>query len=118
MSLAIGALSAAAGAELAGEGRRVPDRRDRLRGRDADRILGPGGAARPVGRWWNPVAKYVFVGVASLVVVLQIAFRIGQGPGRISNRRIEISGIHTLAGLRYLRARLRRLTSHAAIVEL
>ncbi len=35
------------------------------------------GAKRPVGRWWNPVAKYVFVGVASLVVVLQIAFRIG-----------------------------------------
>ncbi len=35
------------------------------------------GARRPVGRWWNPVAKYVFVGVASLIVLLQMAFKIG-----------------------------------------
>ncbi len=35
------------------------------------------GARRPVGPWWNPVAKYVFVGIATLIVLLQIIFRIG-----------------------------------------
>ncbi len=35
------------------------------------------GAKRPVGPWWNPVAKYLFVGVASLIVLLQILFKIG-----------------------------------------
>ena len=35
------------------------------------------GAKRPVGPWWNPVAKYLFVGVATLIVVLQILFRVG-----------------------------------------
>ena len=35
------------------------------------------GAKRPVGSWWNPVAKYVFVGIATLIVVLQILFRVG-----------------------------------------
>lgn len=35
------------------------------------------GARRRVGPWWNPVAKYVFVGVATLVVLLQLLFRIG-----------------------------------------
>ncbi len=35
------------------------------------------GARKPVGRWWNPVAKYVFVGIAVLIVVLQIAIGIG-----------------------------------------
>jgi len=35
------------------------------------------GAQRPVGAWWEPVAKYLFVGVAILVIGLSIAFRIG-----------------------------------------
>ena len=35
------------------------------------------GARHPVGPWWNPVAKYVFVGIATLIVLLQIIFRIG-----------------------------------------
>jgi len=35
------------------------------------------GARKPVGRWWNPVAKYVFVGIAVLIVVLQIVIGIG-----------------------------------------
>jgi len=35
------------------------------------------GAERPVGAWWEPVAKYLFVGVAILIVGLQIAFRVG-----------------------------------------
>ena len=35
------------------------------------------GAARPLGRWWNPLAKYLFVGVSILVVVLQFTHRIG-----------------------------------------
>lgn len=30
------------------------------------------GAKRKVGKWWNPVAKYVFVGIAALIVILQI----------------------------------------------
>ena len=35
------------------------------------------GARKPVGVWWEPVAKYLFVGVAILIVGLQIAFRVG-----------------------------------------
>jgi len=35
------------------------------------------GAEKPVGAWWEPVAKYLFVGVAILIVGLQIAFRVG-----------------------------------------
>ena len=35
------------------------------------------GAKYPVGSWWNPVAKYGYVGVAILVVLLQIFYRIG-----------------------------------------
>ena len=35
------------------------------------------GAKRLIGPWWNPVAKYVFVIIASLVVVLQIMVGIG-----------------------------------------
>ena len=35
------------------------------------------GAQYPVGSWWNPVAKYGYVGVAILVVLLQIFYRIG-----------------------------------------
>lgn len=35
------------------------------------------GSNRPVGAWWEPVAKYVFVGVAVLIIGLQIAFRVG-----------------------------------------
>jgi NSS family neurotransmitter:Na+ symporter len=35
------------------------------------------GAERPVGAWWNPVAKYLFVGVAIVIIGLQMAFRIG-----------------------------------------
>ncbi|MFC1574611.1 sodium-dependent transporter [Gemmatimonadota bacterium] len=35
------------------------------------------GARRPVGAWWEPVAKYLFVGVAVLIIGLSIAFRIG-----------------------------------------
>ncbi len=35
------------------------------------------GAKRPIGPWWNPVAKYLFVGVATVIVVLQILFRVG-----------------------------------------
>ena len=35
------------------------------------------GADKPVGRWWEPVAKYLFVGVAVLIIALSMAFRIG-----------------------------------------
>ena len=35
------------------------------------------GAQYPVGSWWNPVAKYGYVGVAILVVLLKIFYRIG-----------------------------------------
>ncbi len=35
------------------------------------------GAENPVGPWWEPVAKYLFVGVAVLIIGLQMAFRIG-----------------------------------------
>jgi NSS family neurotransmitter:Na+ symporter len=35
------------------------------------------GAAKPVGSWWNPVARYLYVGIGLLIVVLQIAFGIG-----------------------------------------
>ena len=35
------------------------------------------GAENPVGRWWEPVAQYLFVGVALAIIGLQIAFRIG-----------------------------------------
>lgn len=35
------------------------------------------GAARPVGAWWEPVAQYVFVGVAILIIGLQMAFQVG-----------------------------------------
>ena len=35
------------------------------------------GAEKPVGAWWNPVAKYLFVGVAIVIIGLQMAFRIG-----------------------------------------
>jgi NSS family neurotransmitter:Na+ symporter len=35
------------------------------------------GARRGVGPWWEPVAKYLFVGVALLIIGLSMAFRIG-----------------------------------------
>jgi NSS family neurotransmitter:Na+ symporter len=35
------------------------------------------GARSPVGPWWEPVAKYLFVGVAILIIGLQIAFQVG-----------------------------------------
>lgn len=35
------------------------------------------GAVKPVGAWWEPVAKYLFVGVAILIIGLSIAFRVG-----------------------------------------
>ncbi|MFH1762982.1 MAG: sodium-dependent transporter, partial [Gemmatimonadota bacterium] len=35
------------------------------------------GAEKPVGAWWEPVAKYLFVGVAVLIIGLSMAFRIG-----------------------------------------
>jgi hypothetical protein len=35
------------------------------------------GARKPVGTWWEPVAKYLFVGVAVAIIGLSIAFRIG-----------------------------------------
>jgi NSS family neurotransmitter:Na+ symporter len=35
------------------------------------------GADKPVGVWWDPVAKYLFVGVAILIIGLSMAFRIG-----------------------------------------
>ena len=35
------------------------------------------GARYPVGAWWEPVAKYLFVGVAILVIGLSVAFKIG-----------------------------------------
>jgi NSS family neurotransmitter:Na+ symporter len=35
------------------------------------------GAVKPVGAWWNPVARYLYVGIGLLIVVLQIAFGIG-----------------------------------------
>ncbi len=35
------------------------------------------GAKKPVGSWWEPVAKYLFVGVAVVIIGLSMAFRIG-----------------------------------------
>ena len=35
------------------------------------------GSVKPVGTWWEPVAKYLFVGVAVLIIGLSMAFRIG-----------------------------------------
>jgi NSS family neurotransmitter:Na+ symporter len=35
------------------------------------------GAAKPIGAWWEPVAKYLFVGVAVAIIGLSMAFRIG-----------------------------------------
>lgn len=35
------------------------------------------GAKKPVGTWWEPVAKYLFVGVAVLIIGLSMAFRVG-----------------------------------------
>ena len=35
------------------------------------------GAEKPVGPWWEPVAKYLFVGVAVLIIGLSIAYRVG-----------------------------------------
>lgn len=35
------------------------------------------GARYPVGAWWEPVAKYLFVGVAILVIGLSVVFKIG-----------------------------------------
>lgn len=35
------------------------------------------GAEKPVGAWWEPVAKYLFVGVAVVIIGLSIAFRVG-----------------------------------------
>ena len=35
------------------------------------------GAQYPVGSWWNPMEKYGYVGVAILVILLQIFYRIG-----------------------------------------
>jgi NSS family neurotransmitter:Na+ symporter len=35
------------------------------------------GSSRPVGPWWEPVAKYLFVGVAILIIGLSMAFRVG-----------------------------------------
>ena len=35
------------------------------------------GAKYPIGSWWNPMAKYGYVGVAILVILLQIFYRIG-----------------------------------------
>ena len=35
------------------------------------------GADKPIGSWWEPVAKYLFVGVAILIIGLSMAFRIG-----------------------------------------
>ncbi len=44
--------------------------------KEARRIINVG-AARPLGAWWEPVAKYLFVGVSLLIVVLQMLFRVG-----------------------------------------
>jgi NSS family neurotransmitter:Na+ symporter len=35
------------------------------------------GAKKPVGAWWEPVGKYLFVGVAVLIIGLSIVFRVG-----------------------------------------
>jgi len=35
------------------------------------------GARRPVGRWWEPLARYLFVGVAILIIGLSMVFKIG-----------------------------------------
>ena len=35
------------------------------------------GAKRPIGKWWEPVAKYFFVGVSILIIVLQMVYKIG-----------------------------------------
>jgi NSS family neurotransmitter:Na+ symporter len=35
------------------------------------------GAEKPIGPWWEPVAKYLFVGVAVLIIGLSIAYRVG-----------------------------------------
>ncbi len=35
------------------------------------------GSEKPIGSWWEPVAKYLFVGVAVLIIGLSIVYRIG-----------------------------------------
>ena len=35
------------------------------------------GASHPIGEWWEPVAKYLFVTVAFLIVILQMLYHIG-----------------------------------------
>ncbi len=35
------------------------------------------GSEKPIGPWWEPVAKYLFVGVAVAIIGLSMAFRIG-----------------------------------------
>jgi neurotransmitter:Na+ symporter, NSS family len=35
------------------------------------------GSRYPVGKWWEPLARYVFIGISLLIVVLQILFQIG-----------------------------------------
>ena len=35
------------------------------------------GSKRPVGRWWNPIAKHVFVLIALVIVGLQILYQVG-----------------------------------------
>jgi NSS family neurotransmitter:Na+ symporter len=35
------------------------------------------GAKNPVGPWWEPVAKYLFVGVAVVIIGLSMAYRVG-----------------------------------------
>lgn len=32
------------------------------------------GAAKPIGAWWNPIAKYIFSGVAIVVLILGIVY--------------------------------------------
>jgi len=35
------------------------------------------GARHPIGAWWEPVARYLFVGVAIVVIGLSVVFKIG-----------------------------------------
>lgn len=35
------------------------------------------GSNNPVGKWWEPLARYVFIGVSILVVILQMLYQVG-----------------------------------------
>ncbi len=35
------------------------------------------GSKYPVGKWWEPIARYIFIGVSLLVVILQMLYQVG-----------------------------------------